>query len=318
MSTQLDLLAKMSAFLCLPVEEIIDIANGYSKKYRRYSIQKKHGGYRYIYHPCREIKALQQSMLYTFINSLPVHEIAYAYIPGKKSPLRCSAEKHKTYRYTVRIDFKDFFPSIRPQDLVTVIKDNYSIVDDEYTLIQQVLFYQQTKNSPHVLPVGAPSSPAVSNAVMLNLDKRFQNEALTLDPKSSITRYADDLYFSTDIKNLCHTFYDNIREVLCNTKNPNLSVNTTKTLFLSTNTRRVVNGLTITPSGSVSIGRKRKNLVNTLIYRFAKGLLRVDEIPKLKGLLAFIQDCDPDYYNKLAIKHGDCFYRIINHQTHQK
>lgn len=250
----------------------------------------------------------------TTLSTFPVHEIAHAYIPKKSSPLRTSAEKHAAYHYTIRIDFKDFFPSICFADLEKILCTKYRMEVTDRELAQSVLFYRSPKEKRYILPIGAPTSPTISNIVMCELDRILLQTSLSIDPKSSITRYADDLYFSTNIRGKCFEFLTQVNKTLESMKSPSLTINSSKTLFLSRGTRRIVNGLYVTPNGTVSIGRTRKHDIKTLIYKFSQGALETKDILKAQGTLAFIQDCEPEYYNKLALKYGDAFFSIKNYK----
>ncbi|WP_285907883.1 retron St85 family RNA-directed DNA polymerase [Pseudodesulfovibrio pelocollis] len=312
MLPRLNLADQLSAFLGVPTEDIFQLAVTKSKLYKLYEKPKKNGGTRKILHPCRELKALQYALCEIVLNWFSVHPIAYAYVFGKKSPLKASAELHAPFRYTIRIDFKDFFPSIKPVDLIGVVKEKFDLSPSDRLLLTQIMFYSgnlKIAGQPF-LPIGAPTSPPVSNIVMRVLDNAFEAISKDLDQESSITRYADDLYFSTNEKGLCRSFYHEVDNLLRNTASPVLRINENKTLYLSRGTRRVVNGLFVTPKGEVSIGRERKIQIKTLIYKHSKQRLPDEDLKKAQGLLAFIQDCEPDFYNRLAQKYGEAFYSI--------
>ncbi len=77
------------------------------------------------------------------LNKLPIHKIAVAYRRGLKSPIKKTAEKHSVFRYTVNIDIKDFFPSIKPNDLLQAIHDYTNadlFTEDEIRIIINSLF----------------------------------------------------------------------------------------------------------------------------------------------------------------------------------
>src|SRR5712692_1936401 len=68
---------------------------------------------------------------------------------------------------------------------------------------QLVLAHQICFDKKHSLPIGYISSPAISNAVMYDFDKMLYiivNENQEKIGKGVVTRYADDIVFSTDIK----------------------------------------------------------------------------------------------------------------------
>jgi len=312
MVSRLNLADKMATFLGMPASEVSQLAGKMSKWYKRYEKPKKNGGKRVIFHPCRQLKALQYAVSEIVLNNFNIHPIAHAYIPGKASPLKKSAEEHASYRYTVRIDFKDFFPSIRPGDLKIRIEKAYTLSNSDNLLLGQILFYSGLayQGIPPFLPIGAPTSPVISNIVMTDLDEKFDSISKAVDQDSGISRYADDLYFSTNEKGGCRQFHKGVQRLLSKTESPRLVINENKTLYLSKGTKRVVNGLYVTPDGNVSIGRERKTKIKSMIYKHSKSPLSVEELKRAQGVLAYIQDCEPEFYNRLAQKYGEHFYSI--------
>ncbi len=233
-----------------------------------------------------------------------------AYVPGIKSPLLKSASQHSSYNYTIRLDFFDFFPSIKCDDLKKQLEQIYLLRPQDEQLLEKILF--RSRSSQHyVLPVGAPTSPVISNIVMRDLDSAFHALSKEIDVKSAITRYADDLYFSTNTKGVCADFHHAVQMLLNEFENPKLTLNERKTLFLSRGTKRVVNGLFVTPDGRVTIGREQKNKIKKLLYKISIEQITDEEFQSAKGLLAFIKDCEPEFYQRLAIKYGKSFFDLI-------
>lgn len=302
MKKRLNILSTLELATGVKSENILKIIAQYKGKYKKFYIPKKNGGTRTIYHPAQQLKMLQYAIDINVIQKLPVSTIAKAYIKNLKSPLRSIALEHTKYKYTVRIDFKDFFPSLHPKDIYPPINNIYHVEDYEFDIISKILF----RNTPHglILPIGAPSSPNVSNAIMYDFDNIFMSTCINIDKQGSVSRYADDLYFSTNIQGACLKFYEQILDYCKKIETPHLEINTEKLLFLSRGNRRIVCGLTIASQGSVSIGRDRKIKIKKMLYNMSRGFLKSEEIQSLRGTMAFIKDVEPEYYNKLIIKYG--------------
>lgn len=88
--------------------------------YKVYEIKKKSGGTRTIEAPCPELKAMQQVLLKRLL--VPVwksHPFAFGFVPHK-SIVNCAASANRSplslrdsnRRYLLKVDLKDFFPSI--------------------------------------------------------------------------------------------------------------------------------------------------------------------------------------------------------------
>lgn len=310
MLPQLNLISRISKFSGFNADEIASIIFRYHRKYKRYAIPKSSGGVRIILHPAKELKAIQYAIYESVLRHHAVHEIATAYIPQLKSPLRATAQRHASFKYSIRIDFKDFFYSLRPNDLIRQLRRRYVVSDEEIQITSKLLSYNTKGINGYVLPIGAPTSPVISNIAMCELDEMMYALSKNVDSSSTITRYADDIHFSSNIKGKCLEFNTGLEQLLLATATPRLQINTQKTLFLSRGTRRVVTGLFITPDGLISLGRERKKLLKTYLYRHSKGQLSLEEVATAKGLLSFASDCEPAYLNKLALKYDGSYYSI--------
>jgi hypothetical protein len=310
------LIQMVAEFLAFDVQTLGDLAAKAQSTYRHYKIPKKRGGERTIYHPSKTTKGLQYALMHLLKETLPPHECAKAFVRGLSSPLRKNAEAHAGLPYTLRIDFKDFFPSIRPDDLVAAIEGGTTLAKrvlsaEEQTFLTQVLFVRY-RDGLLGLPIGAPSSPMVSNAIMRSLDESIQTYALSHD--FVYTRYADDLIFSTAAKGASKPFLDGLREIVGKSPHPKLTINEKKTLFMSRNSRRAITGLIISPDGTLSIGRSLKRRLRALVNDFQNGKLQEHDKHRLQGYLAFVLDVEPGFYNRLCQKYTG---RVLEHALKQ-
>ena len=296
----------IASYLGIPPYEVKQLSLNAHKTYKRYFIPKKKGGQRAIFHPSKQTKTLQYAFIETVLSKLPVHQASAAYIRGVKSPLLINATKHSSYPYSVRIDFKDFFPSIVPSDLIKIINDAgilSKIADEDETFISKSLFVKYPDGNIG-LAIGAPSSPNISNIIMFSLDEKFTALAMSIYPESIYTRYADDIFFSSNKTGACKDFEIKIEAILKSIDSPNLKVNRKKTTFTSRGTKRVVTGLYICPDGQVSIGRRNKRYIKKLIFDYKNNSIGKKEKGYLSGYLSFILDVEPDFFNRLVLKYG--------------
>lgn len=283
-------------------KDTIAISNKAPTRYRRYTIKKKKGGQRSIFHPSKQTKSLQYALIETILRHLPIDESAAGYIRGIKSPLLRNAKIHSNFPYTVRIDFSNFFPSIKPDDLIKTLKKHRKLSKEESSFVENVLF-ARIGLGDKALAIGAPSSPIVSNIAMFSIDKKIKTLARKTANESAYTRYADDIVFSTNKKGACKLFYIKVKSLLEKIKSPRLTINAKKTIFTSRGTRRTVTGLYICPDGKISLGRRNKRYIKKLLFDFKNNRLSSNEIKYLRGYLAYILDVEPDFYNRLAMKY---------------
>lgn len=283
-------------------DEVLAIASRAPQRYKRYFIPKKRGGRRAIHHPAKETKALQYALIQTVLKHLRIHGSAVAYRRDVRAPLRKNALAHAAREYSVKLDFRSFFHSISARDLFRTFSANgkpLGVADQAF--LKSCLFLRPSDSGG--LPIGAPSSPLVSNAVMYDFDSRVGLLATNISADGVYTRYADDIVFSSSEKGACRTFHQGVEAALREIEYPRLQLNPGKTVYASRGTRRVVTGLVVTPDGRVSIGRKKKRYIRKLLFEFGQDDLEDDDLSFLSGYLAFILDVEPDFYNRLALKY---------------
>jgi RNA-directed DNA polymerase len=312
-----DLVDTVSLFTGLAPSELEKLARIAPSTYRKYSIPKKRGGQRGISHPSKQTKMLQYATLELLLKNLPVHAAAQGFVRGIKSPLRKNALSHSTNPFLLRVDFSDFFPSIRPNDLlgrIPIGKDfsGVKITARDHEFLKRVLFIANHDKSQG-LPIGGPTSPCVSNVVMCDLDASLSE--LAREFEFVYTRYADDLIFSTQNKNSSDRLLIEIGKILMECDSPKVSLNHAKTCFMSRNCRRAVTGLILTPQGEVTIGRKNKRMVRALLCKAKYGKLGEKDAGYLQGYLAFLMDVEPSYFNSLALKYGAELVQGALHRT---
>ena len=108
-----------------------------------------------------------------------------------------------------------------------------------------------------VLSIGAPSSPMISNFIMHNFDIKF----LTCKNLGiNYSRYADDLTFSTNVKNVLFEIPNPIIPIIRKHFNDSLKLNRRKTVFASKAHNRHVTGVTIANDGSYLLEEKGKDI----------------------------------------------------------
>jgi len=292
------LLTQMSTTLGLPKRVIQALSRKASHAYKVYTIPKRDGGARVIHHPSKELKALQRWLVYNVISHWPVHSAAMAYRPNLN--ILANATKHNHSRFLLRMDFQDFFPSITSEDVNTYL-ENLRFSEQLKWDSGDLELFAALVCRQGVLTIGAPSSPALSNALCFDLDQQL--ESLAHARNVIYTRYADDLFFSTIRPDVLKDFPDLVKEVAKDLSCPaGLMVKESKTRHSSKKGRRQVTGLLLGSDDVIGIGRPRKRYIRGLIHKFDS--LTPTEKRRLAGLLAFARSIEPDFVNALILKFG--------------
>tara|TARA_R100000963_G_C4639069_1_gene102805 strand:- start:4 stop:939 length:936 start_codon:yes stop_codon:yes gene_type:complete len=285
----------------LPREKLSYICYQAPYSYKYYKIQKRDGGYRDIYHPSAELKVIQRWLSAKLFSELPLHDAAMAYRKGIS--IRSNAEAHSMSNFILRMDFKNFFPSIKRDDLTRFFVDKrclLGITEEEALQLSRVVSIKD--GDDYYLPIGAPSSPVLANAIMYDIDVSVSKYCA----KNSIfyTRYADDLTFSTKKVDVLKYIPRVVEGILRDEKYPTLSLNHKKTSFSSKKRTRRVTGVKITPEGNLSVGRDLKRKIRTMVYLHLKGELEVSDLSTLSGLISYVNSIEPDFIERLASKYG--------------
>jgi RNA-directed DNA polymerase len=256
---------------------------------------------RVIAQPAKEVKAVQRWLVANDLAWMPLHHAATAYVQG--ASIRDNAHRHLQNRYLLKVDFADFFPSIKESDLRAHVQkyaaERYSPSEVEF--LCRMLLWRPFAGAPLELCIGAPSSPLLSNSVMYEFDIGVSEQCERFGV--TYTRYADDVALSTDSPGILESLTAFVRSKLVEIDYPRLSLNEKKTVSTSKKFRRSVTGLVLANQGYVSLGRERKRLISAMLHRFGLQKLDGDERRRLAGLLAFVQDVEPQFILRLESKY---------------
>lgn len=279
-------------------EYIEIVANSATPRYFETKIKKKDGTDRKIYQPARELKAIQRVIHDGILNRLPIHPAAHAYRKGIN--LKHHVVIHQNNNFLARFDFRNFFPSIDKSDITKFVNSNSKTIHTDWCLKDTELLVKLVCYKG-ALVIGAATSPILSNCICYQLDKRIMQVSLEADVTYS--RYADDMYFSTNEPNILFDFSSKLVNIIRELDYPkNLWLNKKKTIHTSKKRLRRITGLVLTPDGNVSIGRRKKRELRSKIFQWNS--LSEKEKLSLKGMLAYISSVEPDLINRLCRKFG--------------
>jgi hypothetical protein len=161
-------------------------------------IEKGGGAIRLIEAPKPRLKWIQQRILSGILEKVLPHSAAHGFVKGRS--VKTFASPHVGQRVVLRMDLRDFFPSIGGARIQTVFRTlGYpEAVGDllggiATNAVPRAVVRDPLYNRPH-LPQGAPTSPALANMCFYRADCRLLG--LAESAGAQYTRYADDLAFS--------------------------------------------------------------------------------------------------------------------------
>lgn len=155
---------------------------------------------RTLHEPILELKYIQKFILHNILyNSIENYKLA-SNVTGfmKDKDIIKNATPHLGKIAIIKMDIKDFFPSI-PRQMIYNIFKKYNRFNYAYAYI---LSHLVTYNN--CLPQGAPTSPFLANICAKGIDYRINSLVQSINKKKnmniSYTRYADDITISFDKK----------------------------------------------------------------------------------------------------------------------
>jgi RNA-directed DNA polymerase len=269
-------------------------------RYKEHTIEKRRGGTRLISQPTKELKFLQRILINNELSSLPVSSAATAYVKGIS--IRNHAQQHAKNHFLLKLDFRDFFPSIKSNAIDRLLRAHTTFSQDEIFIARQILLRRTRNEADLHLSIGSPSSPFISNTIMYEFDTRLLEYCSTQG--LAYSRYADDLAISTKKPGALDNAKGFIEQLLSELSYLNLELHPEKTVNVSTKRRRTLTGLILSNAGTVSIGRDKKRLLRTRVHRMIQGNLDDIQANEVKGLLAFTYSVDPVFIEDLARHYG--------------
>jgi hypothetical protein len=281
--------------------------------YRIWSIPKRDGTSRTITAPKKALKQAQRWALRAYWEKLPVHAAAHGFLANRS--IVTNAAEHAGAHTIVKIDIKDFFPTVNwrrvrgllrkggaPESVATILALlSTASPRREAEFRGQRMFIA---SGPRVLPQGAPTSPAITNAICLRMDRRLSGLAKRLG--FHYTRYADDLTFSwrapatsPDPKKPPHapvgTLLRASRQIL---SAEGFHVHVKKTSVMRGGMRQRVTGLIVNAAKDAPPARVPRDVVRRLraaIHNREKGKTTdatTESLAQLKGMAAFVHMAD--------------------------
>ncbi|NJA05518.1 RNA-directed DNA polymerase [Methylococcaceae bacterium WWC4] len=294
-------------FLCKEIsvskQEIYDFVSSAPKMYKVYTIPKRTSGKRVIAQPAKRLKDYQRALVKLLEKVLPVHDAAFAY--KKQVGIKENAMKHQKSSYLLKMDFQNFFYSITPTLFFSILyKLNIDLSSEDRYLLTQILFFNPSKKTGGklVLSIGAPSSPFISNSIMYFFDMSIYEYCI--NNNINYTRYADDLTFSCQKKDILFAVPTHVKQLLVEYFDGRITINESKTVFSSKSHNRHVTGVTLTNDNRLSIGRQKKRYISSLIHQFSLNQLADEDISYLQGLLAFACHIEPNFKQRMIDKYS--------------
>ena len=228
-------------------------------KYKELTINKATGKPRTIHIPSKKLKIIQRLALekLQLVEKFKPSRNAHGFTPGKS--IVTNAIVHRRSKRIIKMDLKDFFPSIhfgRVRGMFMAYPFKFG--DKAATIMAQLACLDDKSG---ILPQGSPLSPYIANMMCRRLDKRLTEVARS--HRCYFTRYADDITFSTNDKSQSN-IDDLIKETSSIIESEGFVVNKDKTKILTPEERQVVTGVII--NDGINVNRRYVRNLRATIY----------------------------------------------------
>lgn len=275
-----------------------------SEHYTRFEIPKRNGGVRIISSPKPALKLAQELILREILDKLEYHTAATAFRPGLS--IVDNARRHIGSKVVVKMDLKDFFPSIH----FDVVRDIFSRLgyNGGVATVLALLCTESPRAvmsldgqthyvalGPRSLPQGASTSPSLANQAAKFLDLRLT----ALGEKASwvYSRYADDLVFSSQSEDASpHRLLRAVERIIGEL---GFTVNSSKTRVMRSPNRQTVTGLLV--NETVKLTRRDSKRIRAFLHQCrTKGLDRMsaelgkDAFHVARGYFAYVHMVSPE------------------------
>ena len=279
-----------AALLGVEVNRLEEILNNVSGHYQEFWMRKRSGVYRMISAPDKDLQAIQSTIYSRILSSVTiVHPAAVGFRCGRS--VVDNAAPHLGKRYVLKMDIHDFFGSIRsPRVRQTFKKIGYP---ENVSKVLGALCCLHRH-----LPQGAPTSPALSNIVGYEMDRKLS--ALAAEYGLTYTRYADDLTFSGDVFPK-EQIIPQVKRIIRDEK---FEPNHKKTHFMNQSSRKIITGVSVASGVKLTIPKSKKREIRKNVYFIlTKGLAEHQRrigshdpayLKRLIGMLCYWRAIEPD------------------------
>lgn len=255
-------------------------------------------GKRTIAEPDEELKAFMRDFVKVVVEDLhfkTVEEV-FSYTEGRNPKKLLEYHQKIGNTYFLEMDIKSFYDNCTYTLVLSHLIDIYPFCFVEPNILATVIKACMLNDS---LPQGAPSSPLISNIVLMWVDYKFINKNVTY------TRYADNIILSSNsISELKH-----IRPYLETEISP-FEFNDKKTKFSSKNHYNQFLGLKLNDKNQITIGHKKKQEMKAMIFNLFMDYKNGIEISKkrlqsIMGKISYYNYTEGEYVSSIIKKYEE-------------
>lgn len=279
-----------------------------STLYRSFKIPKRSGGLRKIDAPqdelmkaLRDLKEILEKKFYA-----SYHTTAFAYIHGRSTIDSVKRHQSNNSRWFLKLDAQGFFPSTTETFLMDMLCKLYPFC----TFIHYDYGYKEALEKALSLcflngglPQGTPTSPMLTNMMMIPIDHAIAKMCHEYSPHLCYTRYADDMLISSQFSFHWTDVQNKIVDIFNQFSAP-FTLNAEKTRYGSSSGRNWNLGVMLNKENKITIGHEKKKVFKAMIFQFmtddAKGVAwELEDVQHFLGLVAYYKMVEGEEIDKI-------------------
>lgn len=285
-----------------------------STLYRSFKIPKRSGGMRQIDAPkqelmlaLRELKAILEHKFY-----FTHHTAAFAYVQGRSAKTAVQRHQKNKSRWFLKLDFSQFFPSTTEKFLESMLYQTFPLCvfvnhdfgyREEFEKALSLCFLRGG------LPQGTPTSPMLTNQMMIPIDHQIAKMCHDNSPHLCYTRYADDMHISSEYDFGWADVVYKITQITESFDAP-FRLNREKTHYGNSNGRNWMLGLMLNKDGNITIGHAKKHTAKAMVNQFLHDAINgkqwsLEDTQCFAGVLAYYRNIEPDFVSGLIRKYNE-------------
>lgn len=291
-----------------------------STMYHSFKIPKRSGGLRQIDAPNDDLKKALYDLKFILEKKfyMTYHTSAFAYIHGRSTIDSVKRHQKNKSRWFLKTDMKHFFPSVTPEFLIKMLSMTYPICEfvrydlNNKQLLEKALSLCFLNNG---LPQGTPTSPMLTNALMIPIDHAINKMCHQYAPHLCYTRYADDILVSSQYSFKWTDVQGKIISILDEFGAP-FTLHPAKTRYGSSAGRNWNLGVMLNAENKITIGHAKKKVFKAMIFQFmtdyANGKLwPLEDVQHFLGLISYYRMVEKENIDEILKTYSVKFNRNV-------
>ena len=291
-----------------------------STLYRSFKIPKRSGGLRQIDAPNDELKRALYDLKMIFEKKfyMSYHTAAFAYVHGRSTIDSVKRHQQNKSRWFLKTDMRHFFPSTSPEFLMKMLCMTFpfcAFVQDDWgnrELLEKALSLCFLNGG---LPQGTPTSPMLTNALMIPIDHAISKMCHEYQPHLCYTRYADDILISSEYSFKWTDVQNKLIAILNSFEAP-FSLHPDKTRYGSSAGRNWNLGVMLNAENKITIGHEKKKVFKAMVFQFmtddAKGVAwGREDVQHFLGLISYYRMVEKESIDAILATYSAKFNKDV-------